>query len=121
MEKTIWEKLLIKPGTPYHAIQAPAFWKETMHDAPVSIADRSAAVVHWFLTSKAEFSEGIATALSHLEPGGRLWISYRKETKTERFDISRDSLAALAAEMGLRPFRQVALNADWSALGFIRI
>jgi|GEM_PF-5105115 len=121
MDKSVWEKLLIKPGTAYRTIQAPAFWLQTMSDAPIVLVSENAAVVHWFLTSKAEFEQGIAAALSSLQEGRRLWISYRKETKTDRFDIQRDSLAALAQEAGLRPFRQVALSADWSALGFTRI
>lgn len=116
----IFEKMLIKQNTAYRAFGAPAFWMDEMHKNELNIVSSNAMVIHWFLTSKAQFDEGIQDALEALGPGGRLWISYRKETKELRFDIHRDRLAELARQAGLRPFRQVAINEDWSALGFVR-
>lgn len=115
-----FEKLLIKPNTAYFVIDAPPFWIEEMQKNDLRTASTDAAVVHWFVRSKAEFEQGIPQALAALVPSGRLWISYHKETKTLTFDIHRDSLAQLARGVGLRPFRQVAINEDWSALGFVR-
>lgn len=120
MSETTLNKLLIKTPTTYQTLNPPAFWLESIQSSPLLTQANPSMVVHWFLTSKADFEAGIAKALASLAVNGRLWISYRKQTKTETFDLARDSLNAMAQAHGLRPFRQVAINDDWSALGFVR-
>lgn len=120
MSEFILNKLLIKTPTTYQSLNAPAFWLESIRSSPLLRHADPSMVVHWFLTSRADFEAGVAKALSSLAANGRLWISYRKQTKTETFDLARDSLHVMAQTHGLRPFRQVAINHDWSALGFVR-
>jgi hypothetical protein len=117
--QVILNKLLIKTPTTYQMIQAPSFWIESIQASPLLLPANPSHIVHWFITSKADFEAGIAKALSCLAADGRLWISYRKQTKTETFDLARDSLNLLAQARGLRAFRQVAINDEWSALGFV--
>lgn len=45
------------------------------------------------------------------------WVAYPKAGQLGT-DLNRDSLAALLAQRGLRPVRQVAIDAVWSALRF---
>ena len=45
------------------------------------------------------------------------WVAYPKAGKLGT-DLSRDSLAAVVRETGVRPVRQVALDEIWSALRF---
>ena len=45
------------------------------------------------------------------------WVSYPKAGKLGT-DLNRDLLAALVIARGVRPVRQIALDATWSALRF---
>ena len=45
------------------------------------------------------------------------WVSYPKAGQLDT-DLNRDLLAALLVARGVRPVRQIALDATWSALRF---
>jgi hypothetical protein len=51
---------------------------------------------------------------------GLLWLCYPKKTSKvyKGSDCSRDTVAGMLATEGYEPVRQVAIDADWSALRF---
>lgn len=115
--KTVAQKLLIKPGS--------TFWMsdpdklpllQPMPDGVVHAGSPATATVAMFLAAGAEqlrvMLDEHRTEL--LEPGV-VWIAYPKANKA---DINRDSLWPIAAEYGLRPNGQVAVDDVWSALRF---
>jgi hypothetical protein len=76
--------------------------------------------VHVFVREAAQAPELLTGAADAVAEGGLLWVSYPK-TASKRYasDLSRDSDAwAPLYERNLEPVRQVAIDADWSALRF---
>jgi hypothetical protein len=116
-EKTVAEKLQIKPSTtvwsspadrlnlvgplPEGASQVDALDQATMG---LIFAD-DAASLRLTLTAHQE----------HLKRPSILWVAYPKANKT---DINRDSLWPILVEYGMRPNGQVAVDDVWSALRF---
>jgi len=55
----------------------------------------------------------------NLEDDGIFWIAYpKKSSKQYKTDISRDNGWEAIGALGYEPVRQVAIDADWSALRF---
>jgi hypothetical protein len=116
-EKTIAQKLLIKPET--------AFWVATDADldrlGPLppgtrrATAPGEAAVAVLFVDSEATLRQAIADDGAALAGVPVLWVAY---PKGGRADVNRDSLWPVVAELGLRPISQVAVDEIWSALRF---
>lgn len=116
-EKSIAQKLQIKPGTSVWTSRADEIailgampdgvrTAEGIADADVALLFvDDAAALRSMLTEHAE-DLGTPTAL---------WIAYRKGN---RADINRDTLWPIAGGFGLRPNTQVALDETWSALRF---
>lgn len=70
------------------------------------------------LISRAAELTGVARPAIAAAQADRLaWIAYPKAGQLGT-DINRDSLANAAGDLGIRPVRQVALDAVWSALRF---
>lgn len=116
-DKTVAEKLLIKPGSTVWISDdtrrgllgpLPAGVESTGDPAVAStaivIADDAASVRRRF-----------ATDGSALLDSGNLWVLYPKGNKA---DINRDSLWPMLAESGFRPISQVSVDDTWSALRF---
>jgi hypothetical protein len=116
-EKTIAQKLLIKPET--------AFWVAADADlerlgtlppgAHRVVAPGDAAVAVLFVDSQAVLRQALADDGSALATVPVLWVAY---PKGGRSDVNRDSLWPIVAELGLRPISQVAVDDVWSALRF---
>jgi len=75
-----------------------------------------------FVTQQEAVNQ-IATALApKLEGDAVVWFAYPKGTsKKYRCDFNRDAGWTVLGELGLEGVRQVALDADWSALRFRRV
>jgi hypothetical protein len=116
-EKTIAQKLLIKPET--------AFWVAADADldrlGPLPPNTRrvsspgEAGVAILFVDSEASLRQAIADDGAALAGVPVLWVAY---PKGGRADVNRDSLWPVVAELGLRPISQVAVDDIWSALRF---
>lgn len=69
-----------------------------------------------FVNRLAE-AKGLAVeAARHMDPDTLLWIAYPKASGKRRPDVNRDKLWKAMEPSGWRPVRQVALDADWSAM-----
>jgi hypothetical protein len=75
-----------------------------------------------FATKQPEV-DAFADALSGtLEGDALVWFAYPKgSSKKYRCNFNRDSGWNRLGEVGLEPVRQVAIDADWSALRFRRV
>ena len=81
---------------------------------------RSEAFVLAFVRSAAELAERAPKAAA-LVDDGVLWVAYpKKSSKRYTSDLSRDDSWQPLGDLGMEPVRQVALDADWSALRFRR-
>ena len=114
MDRTIFKKLRAKPGMTASLFCTPPNYPDYKDFS----SDKSEKddFVHLFVTSKAELSERFTEASEAETDGGLLWLSYPKSTKTQKYDINRDSLWDLVIPYGWHPVAQVSLGDNWSAM-----
>jgi hypothetical protein len=92
----------------------------TVHTNPGKVKTCGFAML--FATRQQEVDAGIHTLTPKLEGDAVLWISYPKgSSKKYRCDFNRDTGWTEVGEAGFEPVRQVAIDADWSALRFRRV
>jgi hypothetical protein len=119
-EKTVAQKLLIKPTT--------ALWVASDEDlsrlGPLpegvsrvgSLTEAATAVL--FVADEASLRLAVTAHGVELARVPTFWVAY---PKGGRADINRDTLWPIVAELGLRPITQVAIDDVWSALRFRQV
>jgi hypothetical protein len=75
-------------------------------------------VVIQFVNNKAEVEQETPKALAMVNPGGRLWIAYPKQSSKVKTDINRDILWQIFPNSEWRPVTQISIDEIWSALRF---
>ncbi len=72
-----------------------------------------------FAVTQAELNLVSTTILSATEGDAILWIAYPKgSSKAYKCEFNRDTGWTVLGNAGFEPVRQVAIDADWSALRF---
>lgn len=72
-----------------------------------------------FVISRAGVDRQARLIVPKLADDAVCWFCYpKKSSKRYRSDITRDTGWTALGELGLEPVRQVAIDADWSALRF---
>ena len=75
-----------------------------------------------FARDRAELDPLCAALAAKAEGDATLWIAYpKKSSKRYRADFDRDRGWDVLGAAGFEPVRQVAIDADWSALRFRRV
>lgn len=75
-----------------------------------------------FVKSAADIDAAAGPATKCISDDGLLWFAYpKKSSKNYKTDISRDSGWQPLGDLGFEPVRQIAIDADWSALRFRRV
>ena len=75
-----------------------------------------------FAITQHELDEISATMVRATEGDAIVWLAYPKGTsKKYRCEFNRDSGWSVLGAAGFEPVRQVAIDADWSALRFRRV
>ena len=119
-EKTIAQRLLLKPNQKIFLLNAPKGYAESMGDLPdgTSVTKKAEHVdlIQLFVANKAELKTHLPKLKTALTPKGALWVCYHKSTSKTKTDINRDTIAAYAESIGLSAYRMISINADWSAL-----
>jgi hypothetical protein len=90
---------------------------------PLASADRRGLdFVLAFVSTSEEVAAIAAEAATLAADDPVLWLAYPKAgSKRHRGAINRDTGWAALGEAGFEPVRQVAIDADWSALRFRRV
>lgn len=107
------KKLQIREGQTVRLINAPSGFAV---DAPTT-KSADADVVLLFVHDRAEVATLAAAAVDLARRDGLAWIAYPKAGQLGT-DLNRDVLWKLLEPEGVRPVRNVALDATWSALRF---
>lgn len=85
----------------------------------------TATEVHWllaFITQPDEITAIAGQLSGRLAGDPTLWFAYpKKSSKKYDSEITRDHGWAPLGKLNLEPVRQVAIDADWSALRFRRV
>jgi len=75
-------------------------------------------IVIQFVNNKAEVEQDTPIAIELVKPGGRLWLSYPKQSSRVPTDINRDILWKIFPDSEWRPVTQISIDEVWSALRF---
>ena len=125
-EKTVAEKLQVKPGRRVRFINAPDRLAELLGNLPegAEVLDHSADINLLLpVDILILFAQGFNDLQNHLSglraavaPGGIIWVAYHKGTSRIKTDIHRDSINTYAASVGLQGVAIISVDEDWAAL-----
>lgn len=125
----VFAKLNLKDHDPVLVLGAPTEFEAevaTLADRAV-VRDAAAATGFVFAIAfardRAELDRVCADLIAHAGDGDPvLWVAYPKKTSRRyRADFDRDRGWDVLGAAGYEPVRQVAIDADWSALRFRRV
>ena len=126
VESSLIKKLGIEPKQHVIILNAPEGYFELIAsmlptDAELvtsSSPDSYFDVVILFVHNKAEVEKDTRLAINLAKSGGRLWISYPKQSSRVSTDINRDILWKIFPNSEWRPVTQISIDEIWSALRF---
>ena len=110
-------KLQIKPGTHVTILGTRPDGPDLSDLAQPPGGPAEAGAVIAFVVMAADLAGAASTAIAAAREDRLAWVAYPKAGKLGT-DLNRDSLARAAADLGVQPVRQVALDDAWSALRF---
>ncbi len=119
--KSVAQKLLFKSGYKVLLVNAPKNYQEMLGPLPPGAAlvkspAISADLVQLFVADRRELEAQLGKMKRALAPNGLLWVTYHKGTSSVKTDINRDTIAAYAQTIGLRPVAMISIDEDWSVL-----
>jgi agmatine/peptidylarginine deiminase len=120
-DKSITQKLLIKPDSKFLLINPPAGYLAQLGQLPkgtIILSDSSCLVevIQVFVVNRTELEAKLTRLKEVLAPKGMLWVTYHKGTSKVKTDINRDTINAYAASLGLQGVAMISIDDDWSAL-----
>jgi hypothetical protein len=120
-DKSIADRLLIKPGRSIYLVNAPRGYAARLSPLPDGVKRVKALaapidLIQVFVANRAELEAQLPVLKPLLAPGGLLWVTYTKGTSQIKTDINRDSINAYAATLGLQGVAMISIDDDWSAL-----
>jgi len=119
--KSIVDKLFIKPGKSVALIDAPTAYEKHIRklapEAKISTEESgSFDIIQVFVGSAAELQQKLPALKKILNSDGAVWVSYYKGTSKTKTDINRDRIAEYASSIGLEGVAIISIDDDWSAL-----
>ncbi len=125
MDEALLKRLQIKPGRTVLLLNPPPGYRERLlplpegatlltDDAPQAGAD----IVQLFVHRQTDVETLARRGIAALKPGGILWLTYPKRSKTVQTDINRDTGWDSVTAAGWLPVTQIAVDETWSALRF---
>ena len=121
--KPLYQKLGLKPGMQCWPVFPPAHYSDLVKGADgVQFLKRAAAadIVHLFCAERRVLERNIDRALERLSPGGMLWVSWPKKSSSIYKGLSEGHLREIILPRGWVDVKVCAVDADWSALKFLR-
>ena len=125
-DASLIKKLGIKPKQRLIILNAPeGFFEQigTLLPAEVELFNSPSLasnfdIVIQFVHNKSEVEKDTPIAIRMVKPGGRLWLSYPKQSSKIPTDINRDILWKIFPNSEWRPVTQISIDEVWSALRF---
>lgn len=120
-DKSITQRLFIRPGDRFLLINAPAGYVEKMGEIPkgttiLRTSSEQVDVIQVFVANRAELEKQLPLLKELLAPKGMIWITYHKGTSRVKTDINRDTINAYAGSIGMTGVAMISIDEDWSAL-----
>ena len=120
-EKSVAQKLMVKPGQSLVLLNAPPGYRKTLHDLPkdVKVSTRLAGpadVVQCFVATKKELEKVLPELKAALTPKAILWLAYPKGASKIKTDIHRDIIREHAEGLGMKAVALFSIDDTWSSL-----
>jgi len=125
-DKTIAQKLFIKPGNTILLVNPPEGYLDRMGDLPDgtilrNVSSEPVEVIQVFVADRAELERQLPRLKELMKPKGMLWVTYHKGTSKVKTDIHRDTINAYAHSIGLQGVAMISIDDDWAALRLKKI
>ncbi len=122
-EKTLVQKMVIKPGYKVIVINPPEGYLQTLGDFPegaglIEINTQPVDVIQVFVKTLEEVIRNVESWKKNLKLTGILWITYPKGTSKVKTDLNRDILWQQLKAYHLEDVAMVAVDETWSAMRF---
>ena len=121
-EKTIAQKLLLKPGRKILILKAPAGYVENIGELPpfarIIETPEEADVIQLFIKDMSEFLSEFPKTAALVPPSAVFWVTFPKKTSHLRSDLDRDTLHITARLLGWEGVALFAVDDNWSAMRF---
>ena len=120
-DKSIAQKLFIKPGNRYLLVNPPKGYMTQLGELPeaaIILSDSSCLVevIQVFVANRAELEAQLPRLRELLAQKGMIWVTYHKGTSRVNTDINRDTINAYAHSIGLEGVAMISIDDDWSAI-----
>jgi hypothetical protein len=120
-DKSIVERLFIKPGNTFLLVKPPAGYLDRLGSLPkdailLTEADKPVDAIQAFIANRAELEALLPKLKALMTPKGMLWVTYHKGTSMVKTDINRDTINAYAQTIGLQGVAMISIDDDWAAL-----
>ena len=120
-EKTIVEKMYLKPGMSVLIIDPPEGYADRIGELPpdirmVEAPESGLDVVEIFVMKMSELESRIKMLSPFLKPSSIIWITYPKGSSGIDTDLNRDIIWRKAREMGMEAVANFAVDDVWTAM-----
>ena len=120
-DKSIAQKLLIKPGNRFLVLNPPKGYIDTLGVLPEHVTILKEAtppidVIQVFVANQKELEDNLKKLKPILTPKTIFWVTYLKGTAKIKTDINRDTIRTYAESLGLIGIFIFSVDEDWSAL-----
>ena len=115
--KTVAQKARLKPGTSIAVLNPAPGIVESLGLPPDTsfVEPDNAQLVLLFVNTRTELETSMPSAVAGLAPVAMIWVFYRKGSRAAGLDMSRDSVWAIAEQLGLRPLGLLSIDETWTA------
>ena len=124
-QRSLSEKLGIKPGTRIFALSAPQSYASTLGDLPpgatLQLRIPSAGhFIHAFVRRRDELASQFPRLARALADDGMLWISWPKKASGVATDLTENVVREIGLTQDLVDVKVCAVDEVWSGLKFVR-
>lgn len=124
-QRTLSEKLGIKPGTRLVALGAPSTYSALLGPLPRGTTLHSrlpptTQFIHRFVHRQDELRADFPRLATALTDDGTLWISWPKKASGVATDLDENVIREIGLSQGLVDVKVCAVDEVWSGLKFVR-
>ncbi|HSX47916.1 MAG TPA: DUF3052 domain-containing protein [Candidatus Nanoarchaeia archaeon] len=123
-EKSLADKLGIKPGFKVAIIKAPSGYDRLIKEWPVGVSiSRSLGgkydFIHYFTKGRSVLEAVFQNLSQHIEKNGALWISWPKQSSGVKTDLNDNVVREIGLAAGLVDVKVAAIDETWSGIKFV--
>ncbi|MBI0584009.1 MAG: hypothetical protein ISF22_07255 [Methanomassiliicoccus sp.] len=118
-ERTVLQKLHLKPGQRLYLSSPPEHFLGSLTDLPEGALTEEpgeASIILLFVRDRTELESAVPAAVGRMTKGAALWVAYPKSSSRPATDINRDSIWSWARKWGMDAVASFSIDQRWSAL-----